>query len=183
MVNRLIDNKKEVVLPKAASEKELADRFQSYFKEKIEKIRASFKPRVGNTREANPDIDKLSVFRPTDAEEIKRIIQDYAIKCSPEDPVPLELLAPNVDTFIPFWVDIVNLSLGSGKMDSLKSGVLNPLIKELSATVDTENMKNYRPVTNLVIISKLIERVVQVRLEEHMTKNKLQGISVQLSVV
>ena len=169
----MIDNKKEVVLPKATSEKELADRFQSYFKEKIEKIRASFKPRVGNTREANPDIDKLSVFRPTDAEEIKRITQDYAIKCSPEDPVPLELLAPNVDTFIPFWVDIVNLSLGSGRMDSLKSGVLNPLIKELSATVDAENMKNYRPVTNLVIISKLIERVVQVRLEEHMTKNKL----------
>ena len=67
----------------------------------------------------------------------------------------------------------MNLSLGSGRMDSLKSGVLNPLIKELSATVDAENMKNYRPVTNLVIISKLIERVVQVRLEEHMTKNKL----------
>ena len=61
VVNRLIDNKKEVVLPKATSEKELADRFQSYFKEEIEKIRASFKPRVGNTREANPEIDKLSV--------------------------------------------------------------------------------------------------------------------------
>ena len=58
-------------------------------------------------------------------------------------------------------------------MNNLKSGVLNPLIKELNATVDTENFKNYRPVTNLVIISKLIERVVQVRLEEHMVKNEL----------
>ena len=42
VVNHLIDNKKEVVLPKAASEKELADRFQVYFKEKIEKIRTTF---------------------------------------------------------------------------------------------------------------------------------------------
>ena len=87
--------------------------------------------------------------------------------------MPLDLLAGNVDTFIPYWVDIVNLSLKSASMDQLKSGVLNPLIKELSATVDTENYKNYRPVTNLVIISKLVERVVQIRLDEHMERNNL----------
>ena len=33
--------------------------------------------------------------------------------------------------------------------------------------------KNCRPVTNLVIISKLVERVVQLRLEEHMNRNNL----------
>ena len=38
---------------------------------------------------------------------------------------------------------------------------------------DTENFKNYRPVTNLVFISKLVERVVQIRLDNHMIKNKL----------
>ena len=87
--------------------------------------------------------------------------------------MPLEQLAGNVDTFIPCWVDIFNLSLASGTMEKLKIGVLIPLIKELSATVDTENYKNYRPVTNLVIISKLVERVVQLRLDEHMGKNDL----------
>jgi hypothetical protein len=58
-------------------------------------------------------------------------------------------------------------------MDGLKTGVLNPLIKELNSMTDTENYKNYRPVTNLVFISKLVERVVQIRLDNHMIKNKL----------
>ena len=173
VVNRMIDNKKEAVLPKCTSDSELADRFQTYFKEKIEKIRASFTTQPEIAKPATAIIQNLSEFRPTNADEIKEIVQNYGIKCSPEDPVPLDLLAGNVDTFIPYWVDIVNISLKSGSMDQLKSGVLNPLIKELSATVDTENYKNYRPVTNLVIISKLVEWVVQVRLDEHMEMNKL----------
>ena len=36
VVNRLIDNKKEAVLPKCTSDKELANRFQAYFKENKE---------------------------------------------------------------------------------------------------------------------------------------------------
>ena len=58
-------------------------------------------------------------------------------------------------------------------MDGLKSAVLLPLIKELNSTVDTDNFKNYRPVSNLLFISKLIERVVQRRLEQHMNRNGL----------
>ena len=38
---------------------------------------------------------------------------------------------------------------------------------------DTEELKNYRPVTNLVFIGKLIERVVDIRLPEQLDKNKL----------
>ena len=43
----------------------------------------------------------------------------------------------------------------------------------MTALTDTENYKNYRPVTNLVFISKLVERVVQLRPEDHMIKNSL----------
>ena len=58
-------------------------------------------------------------------------------------------------------------------MEGLKSAVLIPLIKELSSAVDTDNFKNYRPVSNLLFVSKLIERVVQVRLQDHMARNGL----------
>ena len=54
-------------------------------------------------------------------------------------------------------------------------GVLLPGIKDLSDTVDAENYKNYRPVTNLLLVSMLIERVVQKRLESHMVRNKLMS--------
>jgi hypothetical protein len=56
-------------------------------------------------------------------------------------------------------------------MDGLKSAVVLPLIKELSSVVDTEQYKNYRPVSNLVFISKITERVVEKRLDEHMVHN------------
>ena len=60
-------------------------------------------------------------------------------------------------------------------MEGLKTGVLLPGIKDLSDTVDAENYKNYRPVTNLLFVSKLIERVVQKRLESQMMRNKLMS--------
>ena len=92
-MNRLIDNKKETVLPKSSSDKELANRFQTYFKEKIEKIRASFTNQPETAKPTTEIVENLSEFKPTDFDEIKSIVQSYGIKCSPEDPVPLDLLA------------------------------------------------------------------------------------------
>ena len=42
----------------------------------------------------------------------------------------------------------------------LKNAVVIPLIKELNALTDTENFKNYRPVSNLLFVRKSIERIV-----------------------
>ena len=106
-------------------------------------------------------------------EEITSIAKSYGIKCSPEDPVSASLLSSNIDTFAPYWLEIVNLSLEVGSMESLKSAVVLPLIKDLSSLVDTEKYKNYRPVSNLVFVSKLIERTVQIRLEQQLVRNKL----------
>ena len=113
------------------------------------------------------------MFTPTSEEELRTIITKHGIKCSPEDPLPANVLTSNIDMFLPFWVEIVNLSLEIGRMDKVKSGVILPLIKELNSMTDTDEYKNYRPVTNLLFIGKLIERVVDIRLEEHLDKNSL----------
>ena len=152
-----------------------ADRILIYFKQKIDKIHASFKEPTADlsTRLPDANIKLLSIFEPTTAEEIRKIVNTFGVKCSPEDPAPAPLLSTNMDTLLPFWVEIVNLSLETGSMDCLKSAVLLPLIKELSKLIDTENLKNYRPVSNLVFISKLVERVVDVRLQKHLESNNL----------
>ena len=103
VVNKLLDREKEVILPNAKSDKELANNFLVYFKEKIEKIRSSFTPvSVSQSLDINPDIVKLTEFEPATMEEICTIVKSHGIKCSPEDPVPASLLASNVDTFAPF---------------------------------------------------------------------------------
>ena len=172
VVNELIDNKKEKKLPNRITDTELADRFLIYFQEKIEKIRKKFTKSDATTQcLPNPELLKMSEFEPATLEEITDIAKSFGVKCSPEDPVPVSLI--DIDTFAPYWLKIVNLSLEVGDMESLKLGVLLPLIKDLCPTVDSENLKNYRPVTNLLFVSKLCERVVQTRLERQMIRNRL----------
>ena len=69
-------------------------------------------------------------------------------------------------------MEIVNLSLSTGKMpDDYKNVLLIPLLKKIS--LDQEMANNFRPVSNLVYFSKLIEKVIASRLHSHMTNNNL----------
>ena len=176
VVNTLIDNKQGTCLPTASSDIELADQFQKYFKDKIQKIRETFEKSEEFMAGPPLELPTLSTFEPTTEEELRTIIVTHGIGCSPMDPVHAKLLAQNTDLMLPVWVDIVNLSLSTGSMDCLKSAVVIPLLKELDESVDTEIYKNYRPVSNLVFLSKLIERCVDVRLEKHMVDNNLESI-------
>ena len=103
------------------------------------------------------NISLLYEFEPATVAELKQITSAYKVKCSPEDPIPSFLLKENIDVFIPYWLEIVNLSLEIGSMDSLKSAVIIPLIKDLGSLVDKDVFKNYRPVSNLLFLSKMIE--------------------------
>jgi len=42
-----------------------------------------------------------------------------------------------------------------------------------SSTLDKDQLSNYRPISNLSLISKIIERIVKSRLTDHLTSNKL----------
>ena len=69
----------------------------------------------------------------------------------------------------------MNLSLSTSHVPAtLKLALIVPLIKKL--LLDPEVLKNFRPVSNLTFISKLIERVVALRINEHLTRNKLQEV-------
>ena len=66
----------------------------------------------------------------------------------------------------------ISLSFTSGVMSSdLKEAVLIPLLKKIC--LDPELLKNFRPVSNLIFLSKLIERVVPLRLHDHIQINNL----------
>ena len=54
---------------------------------------------------------------------------------------------------------------------SLKTALIRPLLKKTS--LDSDILKNYRPVSNLTFISKVIERVISWRLNEHLINNSM----------
>ena len=64
------------------------------------------------------------------------------------------------------------MSLESGHfLSSLKTAVLSPLLTK--ANLDHEVLANYRPISDLKVISKIIEKVVAVRLQKYLEANQL----------
>ena len=54
---------------------------------------------------------------------------------------------------------------------SCKSSIVIPLIKKPG--VDREMLKNYRPVSNLSFLSKVIEKVISIRILGHILDNNI----------
>ena len=66
-------------------------------------------------------------FIPTDIDEIRKIINDVGIKCSPADLLPHKLFKENIDLLLPLNVKLVNMSLLSGNVDGAKLADIIPL--------------------------------------------------------
>ena len=175
IVNELRDKRKERSLPSASTDEELANKFLVFFKDKIAKIRESFTSTTVVAPDEVPADGILNEFPPVTADELRAIVLSYGVSCSSEDPIDVKPLKDNIDLLLPFWLEVVNLSMSTGSMDCLKSAVIIPLLKELDSMVDTEVYKNYRPVSNLIFLSKLIERCVAPRLDNHMQENNLES--------
>ena len=67
-------------------------------------------------------------------------------------------------TMSPFLTSIVNASLSNAEMPKLmKEAMINPILKK--PHLDKDTLNNYRSVSNLPYVSKLIERVVAKQLQ------------------
>ena len=87
------------------------------------------------------------------------------------DPCPLWLTKQHLSTVLPNLLSIVNSSLQTGTVPNvLKHGIIRPLLKK---TLDTNNLINYRPITNLPFLPKILEKVVAKQLTAHLTKHSL----------
>ena len=176
VVKSLMDSEQSNSLPTSTSDKKLANDFQQYFKDKITKIRESFcSDEAQQIHHLPGNVQEFSSFELVTVEEIRTIIKKYGISCSPEDPIPTSILNEHMEALLPYWKELVNLSLETGSMDCVKSAAITSLLKEADEALDPEIFKNYRPVSNLVFLSKLIERCVAPRLKEHMKTNKLES--------
>jgi len=101
-----------------------------------------------------------------------QILFDTPNKQCDSDPIPTWLLKQCSALLVPTITSIVNLSLSSGNFQhTLKESLISPLIKK--PTLDKDEISNYLPISNLSLISQIIERVVKSRLSDHLTSNNL----------
>ena len=82
------------------------------------------------------------------------------------------ILLKTLDITLPHLTSIINSSLRSGTVpDCHKSALITPLLKK--PNLDPENLKNYRPVSNLPFLSEILEKIVLSQLKEHLLSNNL----------
>ena len=111
----------------------------------------------------------LSSFREVTDDEIRKIVLSSKTTSCALDPIPTKLLKECLDFLLPVITKIANASLQSGVFPSeWKSALVVPLLKKPGLDL---TLNNYRPVSNLQFISKVVERTVISQLFTHMNEH------------
>ena len=183
IVDSLLGRGKPAALPTAANPSQLAESFNVFFINKIATIRTNLCALEYSTSDLSFSLDTvlepcaaiLSSFVPSSDKEIEDIVQKSSKASCNLDPIPTGLLVSILPQLLPVMKVIVNLALSSGKFpSSLKSAIVKPLLKKNN--LDPEIYKNYRPVSNLSFVSKVIEKVVAARILQHMKNNNILDV-------
>ena len=154
LVNNLTGTKQKNPLP---AEDNLPDKFASFFLEKITKIRNGrdhilpYRPQPHSHL-----INNLTDFTPLTDEDVYNVICRSSGRSCELDPIPGSLLKSTAHTLVLLIGNIINKSLSTGASPmAWKRAVVKPLLKKPGLECI---FKNYRPVSNLPAISKLIEK-------------------------
>ena len=167
-------NGKKCILPTNIPLDKMPEIFNEFFLSKISKIRSLLDSRKCDFTSSAPSFtgDKLHSFDLLSCDQVKRIILSSPCKSCCLDPLPSNILFQHIDLFIDCITSIVNDSLKSGVMPlCYRKAVISPLIKKQN--LDVNELKNYRPVSNLPFLSKIIEKAVALQLNNHLSKNNL----------
>ena len=172
-VNELLNKTKTTSLPKHTSKTDLANEMSDYFSDKIKKIRNHLEI-IQNNQSNNvlPDVEikesdtYLYVLQPASEEEVRKTIMSSSSTTCALDPLPTPLTKDCLDVLLPTITAIINRSLREADVpESFKLAIIIPLLKK--QTLDPDILKNYRPISNLPFLSKILERVVASRLNSH----------------
>ncbi len=169
-MNSLLNKKKTSKLPDSENDTDLCNRIITFFTDKVKKIEELLKSlqtsQVEQSETVHDSSDTLCSFEPVTEEDVLKIITSSASKSCILDPIPTYLLKECIDVLLPTITHIINLSLQSAAVPGcFKTAAVTPLLKK--ATLDHNCLKNFRPVSNLPFISKILEKVVLKQINSH----------------
>ena len=155
----------------AESDAHTANDFAAFFKDKVEAVRAS----TAATQlydvpwRSTPTFAEWSTVT---SEEVEKLIGSALNKTCQLDPAPTWLVKDMRGLLSPFISMLFNKSFSTGCFpQDFKEAVVRPLLKK--SGLDASELRNYRPVSNLPLLSKLLEKVVQVRVQAFFDSNGL----------
>ena len=103
---------------------------------------------------------------------MKKFILSSAPKSCKLDPIHFILLIECIDSFLPSLTDQFNSSLASGIFPQcFKSALVTPILKK--RCLDHNYLYNYRPVSNLCCIAKILEKFVLSQVSSYLNSHNL----------
>ena len=148
-----------------------ADIFLRAFCDKVDDVRSATAG-SGDPRFSDFKGIHLLQFSIISLDETRRLLMGAPVKSCALDPVPTWLVKDHVDELAPFIRTLFNKSLSTGCFpSSFRRAEITPILKKSS--LDASVPGNYRPISNLCFLSKLLERVANEQLLDHLRSNNL----------
>ena len=175
--DKLLGRKTIRSLPNDINPSQISEKFSTFFQEKVKTLRDTL------DMESNDTVDPLhmdqiytestlSYFDLVSETEVKKTIMDSKSKSCSLDPIPTSLLKECIDELLSTITKIINNSLQSSNFPEIyKTALVIPLIKK--PDLDKNILKNYRPVSNLSFLSKILEKIVMSQLKNYLSTNNL----------
>ena len=115
----------------------------------------------------------MNCFEPVTESDVERLVSNAPAKSCDLDPIPTWLLKLCSCELLPIITNVINASLVTSVVPAVfKCAIVKPVLKK--STLDSDALHNYRPVSNLPFVSKLVERVVANQLNDHLDDNALR---------
>ena len=171
LVGSLLGHKEDNPFPEATSDSAPAEDFASFFHDKINNIRSRFNNIQPYKPNEKCNVQLLRKFTPISARQLEKTITSMPSKTCTLDIMPTARLKEVLGTILPSLAHIVNKSLDPGTLyTDWKEALVKPLVNKMSLGT---TMTNYRPVSNLQFISKIVERVTLDQFTQHCNSNSL----------
>ena len=175
--SNLLGRVKDNPLPPHTSDVALANDFLRFFGQKIAKIRDELDNII---TENSPITDSLNSphvntsftkFNPLSEIEISKLVQESKSTTCELDVIPTPKLKDNLQYLTPVITEIVNRSLATGVFpQEWKNALIRPLLKKKGLSLE---LQNYRPVSNLSFLSKILEKAALRQITKYIEVNKL----------
>ncbi|MGL5674454.1 MAG: reverse transcriptase family protein, partial [Plesiomonas shigelloides] len=150
--------------------------FMNFFTCKIDNIREKIIAMQLSTTVSHQTVgccipeEKFHSFAAIGKEELSKLVKSSKSTTCMLDPIPTKLLKEMLPEVIDPLLKIINSSLSLGYVPkNFKQAIIKPLIKK--PQLAPGELVNYRPISNLPFLSKILEKAVSSQLSSYLERN------------
>uniref|UniRef100_A0A669B0J7 Reverse transcriptase domain-containing protein n=1 Tax=Oreochromis niloticus TaxID=8128 RepID=A0A669B0J7_ORENI len=150
----------------------LCEKFLTHFTGRILSLRVSHPP-VMSQAPALRCSTNLNQFNPVSLPTLKGIVDHLKNSNAAHDILPSRIIKDGFNIIGPCILSLINLSLLSGCVPAaFKHAVVQPILKKSS--LDQNDLANFRPISKLPFLSKILEKIVHSQLQAYLDANNIR---------